>query len=654
VSDRLIHRREFLAGGASLAAALALGGAGPKLLRYRGAVPLKSTLERPALDSANYSAIKHVVFLMQENRSFDHYFGVLEGVNGFFPTSGAGGALSGSSTFYQDWPDGSASTLQPFHLDTTTGIAECTDDLSHLWQAEHSSWNNGAMDSFVSTHTSDTYEGPDFGTLTMGYYSNLDIPYYYALAQAFTICDNYFCSVLGPTHPNRLMQMTGMLDPNGVAGGPILVTNSENQYTGSCSWTTMPEILEDAGISWKVYNPYGPLYMPNGSGLSMDLCMNPLFYMEQFTSDPSSTLYDKAFNYNGISIPTSKRVYNGLTSPKAPNHFLSDIQSNSLPQVSWIIPPDGYDEHPPAPATLGEWFTSQVVKALQSNKDVWESTVLFIMYDENDGFFDHVAPPTAASGTPGEYVTVSQSNPVNGAQPADTSYAVDQPIGLGVRVPMLVVSPFSQGGYVCSDVFDHTSQLQFLGAIFGVDATVGGNVSSWRQSTVGDLTSTLTNFPLPTKHGSAVYPKTPKLPKTSDKDTVAPVASPLQCTGSDLDELGAPPDSWGPETFSNCTTTEGSNVVSAPLGSSFTEIDGFPTGMIPGLTVIGPGIPPGTTVKKVTKGSSKVLSTVTLSQAATATAHGTATMTFIIAWPLYAIPPGQPLPIEVQSTLKSA
>ena len=98
----------------------------------------------------------------------------------------------------------------------------------------------------------------------MGYYRRHDIPFYYDLVDKFTICDHYFCSVLGPTHPNRLMQMTGSIDPAGVAGGPIIVTNSDqttNQFT--CSWETMPEALQGAGISWKCYNPYGSSTSPD-------------------------------------------------------------------------------------------------------------------------------------------------------------------------------------------------------------------------------------------------------------------------------------------------------------------------------------------------------------------------------------------------------
>ncbi len=453
---------------------------------------------------SDLGAVEHVVFLMHENRSFDHYYGVLGGVNGFDASSTA---------FAQAWPGGTDSTLLPFHLDTATSMAECTYDLSHSWQAEHASWNGGAMDSFVSTHTSSQYEGPDLGTMTMGYYDSSDIPFYYDLVQNFTICDNYFCSVLGPTHPNRLMQMTGTLDPAGVAGGPVLVTNSNNDVEFTCSWTTMPEVLADAGVSWKVYNPYGPNYRP-GQALSMTLCKNVLMYFEQYQKSANPTLYKNAFNFYGPNVPASGP---GLTGGVGPDDFASDVAHNTLPAVSWIIPPDGYDEHPPAPAALGEWYTSQVLATLMSNKTVWESTVVFIMYDENDGWFDHVAPPFPAdTTTPGEYVTASSD-----------AASFPGPIGLGVRVPMLVVSPFSAGGWVCSDTFDHTSQLQFVAERFGVTIP---NVSSWRMGTVGDLTATLPTLGAPIK-------KLPTLVKTHHSTTKPPVGG--ECTAAQEDELNS-------------------------------------------------------------------------------------------------------------------
>ncbi len=502
MTDADISRRQVLAGG--LGAAAVLGMSRSKLLRT-GQDLAQAAAAVPAAGS-DLGAVQHVVFLMHENRSFDHYFGSLGGVDGFNTKSAA---------FAQAWQGkGHSATLRPFRLDPSKTLAECTSDLSHSWQAEHASWNKGAMDKFVSTHVSTKYEGPGIGPLTMGYYTSADLPFYYALAKNFTVCDRYFCSVLGPTHPNRMLQMTGTLDPAGVAGGPILITNGNilsktnlaPEFT--CSWTTMPEVLQDAGVSWKVYNPYGPTYQP-GNSLSMLTCKNTLMYFEQYQQSVNPTLYQNAFEYYGPNVPTNNA---GLTQ-QGPDDFASDVKNNTLPAVSWIIPPVGYDEHPPAPPALGEWYSSQILATLMSNPDVWASTVLFIMYDENDGWFDHVKPPTAPAGTPGEYITAQSSKA-----------AYPGPIGLGVRVPMLVVSPFSAGGWVNSEVFDHTSQLQFLAERFGVTVP---NVSAWRKKTVGDLTSALPVLGTPVT-------ALPTLPSTSSDITTKPVST---CTAGELLEL---------------------------------------------------------------------------------------------------------------------
>jgi phospholipase C len=473
---------------------------------------------RRALDIApagsDLSAVKHVVFLMQENRSFDHYFGSLRGVTGFNDTNNR-------SAFSQAWSAAPANhepagELLPFHMDTVTGQAECTYDLSHAWPAEHASWNGGAMDSFVSTHTSVGYEG-ELGVNTMGFYKKPDIPFYYDLAEKFTVCDNYFCSVLGPTHPNRLMAISASIDPGGVAGGPILVTNSSlPEFQGTCTWETMPDALTDAGVTWKHYNPYGSNYQPGAGGF---VSKNMLLYFNQYANaDPSSAPYQDAFSYYGPD------VNGGLTSNPSPNDFAADVAANTLPQVSWIISPDSYDEHPPAPAQLGEWYTQQILDTLTSNPEVWASTVLFIMYDENDGFFDHVPPPAAPTGTTGEYLT--NQSPTTLTQ----SGGIAGPIGLGVRVPMIVVSPFSAGGWVCSEVFDHTSQLLFLQTLFG---TTVPNITSWRASTVGDLTSTLPVLP-GSSAGSPNY-RVPNLPTVSDNESAPPISN--ECNIEQIVEL---------------------------------------------------------------------------------------------------------------------
>ena len=467
-----------------LSAALATGGAAVLAAASRGdtaragaALARAAAATKPA--GSDLGAIEHVVFLMQENRSFDHYYGTYPGVRGFddHPKGDLG-------VFAQAWPGGRDRTLLPFHLDSSLAIGESTADLDHSWRGEHLSRGNGTNDAFVRTHVQPEFEGPEHGVLTMGYYKRQDLPFYYALADAFTIGDNYHCSVLGPTHPNRLMALSGTVDPTGHAGGPVLETSSSPDVIYSAHWDTIPEVLEDAGISWKVYTPAGGLYTPaffQQHGLVSDAILP---YFAQY-KDPSSALYQKAFL------------------PQYPSDFAADVASGQLPAVSWLIPPIGYDEHPSSPPALGEWFTSQVLATLTSNPEVWSKTVLFHMYDENDGFFDHVPPPVPPAGTADEYLTQH-------TLPADAN-GIRGPVGMSFRVPLLVISPFSRGGHVASQVFDHTSQMRFLEERFGVRAP---NISAWRRKTAGDLTSTL--------HPGHADASVPALPSTAG-DTEAAI-----------------------------------------------------------------------------------------------------------------------------------
>jgi phospholipase C len=274
------------------------------------------------------------------------------------------------------------------------------------------------------------------------------------------------------------------------------VTSSSPKTTWSASWRTMPEALDSAGVSWKIYNPPGPWFKATSPTAQL-FSLNVMLYFKQF-SDPSSELFKKAF------VSTF------------PADFAHDVATDNLPQVSWLATttfPEDHSEHPPAPPPLGEWYTNQVLNILTSNPRVWSRTALVINYDENDGFFDHVPPPTAPPGTPGEYVTV---DPL----PADAN-GRRGPIGLGIRVPMLVVSPFSRGGYVCSQTFDHTSTLRLIETRFGVTVP---NLSKWRRSTVGDLTSAL--------HLNHPDTSTPSLPATSAD---SPLVS-LECQGLQLVE----------------------------------------------------------------------------------------------------------------------
>jgi phospholipase C len=453
-----ITRRQALQAGAA---------AGVSALLWEGLIA-KALANPPTCGSLN--DIQHVVILIQENRSFDHYFGSYRGVAGFAdPTVLPLNDGSGLSIFAQPgYPGGyDGDHLYPFHLNSYNN-GECTNDINHSWGPQHTYWDSGKLDGFVSGHLA--ADGAANGPLTMGYYTRNDLSFYYALADAFTICDQYHCSVIGPTDPNRLYSMSAWLDPAGTQGGPILSTSGTRvDRFGTLSWTTMPEQLQARGISWKVYGD------PDGN-----FGDNVLPYFKQYQSNPILAA-------------------NGLT-PTYPGTFQADVLAGTLPQVSWILAPLIDSEHPPAPELYGEWVAANVLSTLVSNPSVWSKTALFITHDENGGFFDHVPPPTAPAGTAGEYIT---ANPL----PSDAS-GVAGPIGLGFRVPLMVVSPFARGGLVSHDVFDHTSLLRFLETRFGAEVP---NLSAWRRSVTGDLTSAF-NF-------VKVNTSVPSLPQPSLTDS---------------------------------------------------------------------------------------------------------------------------------------
>lgn len=403
--------------------------------------------------------IEHIVLLMQENRSFDHYFGTMSGVRGFDDASPAwkqrGWAPAGTPGAPPGGGPSKSGYTMPFRLDTTRGATldgECINDPDHTWAGMHAAWNHGKNDGWLPMSIGSV--GPANAPALMGYYEREDIPVHRALAEAFTICDNYHCSVLGPTDPNRLYWMSANIDPEGTHGGPLLETPTlipRFQY----SWRTMPENLRDAGVSWKIYNnrDVGPL-----SSVLLDGMMTCF----KQAADPNSELHRRGID------------------PVYPNDLRTDVANDTLPKVSWVIPSLIDCEHPALPAALGAVGIVQLLDILTSNPKVWEKTALIISYDENGGFFDHVTPPTAPPGTPGEYVTVPNINSVS------SSKGIRGPIGLGYRVPGLVISPYSRGGLVASETFDHTSQLQLIEKRFGVEVP---NLTKWRRSVTGDMTS---------------------------------------------------------------------------------------------------------------------------------------------------------------------
>lgn len=403
--------------------------------------------------------IEHIVLFMQENRSFDHYFGRMSGVEGFGNTPDNPPAVFQQKGFNPKTRaiDPNGITL-PFRLDTTNGpslTGSCINDPDHTWIGLHEAWNGGANDKWLPMSAKSRSVGNT--PALMGYYQREDIPIHYMLADAFTICDHYHCSMLGPTMPNRLYWLSATVNPEGDKGGPMLVQPTvipKLKY----SWRIMPENLQDAGVGWKVYSnkAVGPIN-------------NVIF-------DGLVGSFKQAANIG------SQLFLRGVV-PTYPVNFAADVALNNLPQVSWVIPPLIECEHPALPAAVGAVGIVNLLRILTSNPRVWEKTAVIVSYDENGGFFDHISPPTpsAPADAPGEYIPNSVNiNNVTG------SGGVRGPIGLGYRVPAFVISPFSRGGLVAHEVFDHTSQLQLIGKRFNVPVP---NLTEWRKSVTGDMTS---------------------------------------------------------------------------------------------------------------------------------------------------------------------
>jgi phospholipase C len=415
--------------------------------------------------------VEHIVIMMQENRSFDHYFGTLRGVRGY----GDPRAIllpNGKPVWYQ--PNGSEALL-PFHPGAPNLGLQFIEDLAHDWTSTHGAWNQGNYDQWVANK----------GTTSMAHLVRSDIPFHYALADAFTICDAYHCSLLGPTDPNRYYMWTGWVGNDGQGGGPV-IDNAEAGY----DWSTYPELLQKAGISWKIYQDIGlGLNASQSWGWTNDAYIgnygdNSLLYFHQYqNAQPGNPLADNA--KTGTDISVSGTLF---------DEFRADVANNKLPQVSWIAAPEAYTEHPNWPANYGAWYVSQILDALTANPEVWSKTAFFLTYDENDGFFDHMPPLTVPPSSTQGKSTVDTTNEIfegNSEYPAG-------PYGTGVRVPMFVISPWSKGGWVSSEVFDHTSLIRFIEKRFEKEYSglQEENITPWRRAVCGDLTSAF-NFTNP-------------------------------------------------------------------------------------------------------------------------------------------------------------
>jgi phospholipase C len=519
---------------------------------------------------------EHVVILMQENRSFDHAFGSLQGVRGFNDPRAI--QLANGSPVWVQTNKAGASYL-PFRLDINKTNATWMGSIPHGWTDQVDARNGGLYDGWLDAKRSGDARYADM-PLTLGYYTREDIPFYYDLADAFTICDQNFCSSLTGTTPNRLHLWTGTIRPEQSADAPAMVLNSDVDYPTLASWTTFPERLEQAGISWKVYQ--NELYVGVGFQGEAEPWLsnfgdNPLEYFSQYhvnlaavrcrhlqkvaedlaaeveqTKKLAETMalplavaeklkqkeaelakaraaceewnlekfeqlstYEKSLHQKAFATNSGDPDYHTLTElryqdqetdrrvqvPKGDvlHQFRQDVAEGKLPTVSWVVPPERFSDHP-CSAWYGAWYVAEMLDILTANPEIWKKTIFILTYDENDGYFDHVPPfvaphphrPETGKASAGidtglEYVEREQE--LKRKPPHECR---DSPIGLGYRVPMIVASPWTRGGCVCSQVFDHTSSLQFLEKFLTRktgSAITETNISSWRRAVCGDLTS---------------------------------------------------------------------------------------------------------------------------------------------------------------------
>ncbi len=566
-------RRDFIKKASLLAGAAGLSGFLPTSIQKAMAIN--------AAPGSTYMDAEHIVILMQENRSFDHCFGTLKGVRGYNDPR-AIDLPNKNKVWLQSNKKGE--TYAPFRLDIKNTKSTWMSSLPHSWRNQVNSRNDGKFDQWLENKRNSIPEYSDM-PLTLGYHTREDIPFNYTLADAFTVCDQNFCSALTGTNPNRLYFWTGTIRPEQNENSRAHVWNDDMDY-GTLKWATFPERLEDNGISWKCYQ--NEVAIDTGFEGEEDPWLsnfqdNPLEFFAQYNihlhephikalesrsaelpkrieelktkiaalpagdahishlkiqlremqdylnsvnkerevwkagmfeqlSDREKSIHKKAFdtNKNDPHFHTlaelkyhDEGVEREFKVPKGDvlHQFREDVNSGKLPTVSWLSAPENFSDHPSA-AWYGAWYVSEVMDILTHNPEVWKKTIFILAYDENDGYFDHVPPFVAPHShkegtgkvskgidTRVEFVTVEQEKERNNFPEV---YDRESAIGLGFRVPLIIASPWTKGGWVNSEVFDHTSTLQFLEKFLSQKTgkqVKEPNISDWRRTVCGDLTT---------------------------------------------------------------------------------------------------------------------------------------------------------------------
>ncbi|WP_134091174.1 phosphocholine-specific phospholipase C [Olivibacter sp. XZL3] len=558
-------RRDFLKKAALLSGTAALTHVMPPAIQ-------KALAINPAKGSTFYDA-EHIVFLMQENRSFDHLYGTLRGVRGFNDPR-AIQLANKNRVWLQSNPDGK--TYVPFRLNTKETKVPWMGSTPHGWADQTDARNKGKYDRWLEVKKPYNKEYADL-PLTLGYCDRSDFPFYYSLADAFTVCDQHFCSSITGTHPNRWYWMTGTVRERNEVDAKAHVWNISNYNKPELNWKTYPERLEEHGVSWRIYqneltmgfglkgeesawlsnfgtnvmeyfqaynvrlHPSSIANLQERKKLMMEeiarleraeasaenqqrlaaakkvlraVEADQLQYREEAYRNLSDT--EKALNSKAFTVNSGDPDFHELTSlnytdngterelriPKGDvlHQFREDVKNGTLPTVSWLMTPANFSDHPGRP-WFGSWYVNEVMEILLENPEVWKKTIFIMTYDENDGFFDHV-PPYAVPN-PYEANRGKVSANIDGRMDFATRDQQTNPsamedriressVGLGYRVPLVIASPWTRGGFVNSELFDHTSSLQFLEHFIAKKYNKQvreENITNWRRAICGDLTS---------------------------------------------------------------------------------------------------------------------------------------------------------------------
>lgn len=565
-------RRDFLKFAALLSGATGISSFVPESIQRALAIEPEA--------GSTFTDAEHIVILMQENRSFDHAFGTLQGVRGFNDPR-AIRQPNGNSVFVQTSVT-SGKSYAPWRLDLRDTRITWMGSIPHSRNSQVDAWNDGLHNNWIDAKKSSNADYQDI-PITMGHYTREDLPFYYALADAFTVCDQSYCSVMSSTSPNRSVFWTGTIRDKQSADSRVYMRNDE-LFRDSLGWKTFPERLSEAGISWKFYQnelsttsglspeeeswlsnfgcnvlecfgafnvnavAYAPALLekhlaaaqkqvaqiedqlselsnPNDADVlhtRLDLAQAHVATLKvalansgdarykQLTAKERA-LHDAAFvtnrkDPNYRSLEPLRFTANGrediINVPKGDilHQFRADVDSGRLPTVSWLAGPEHFSDHPTSP-WYGAWWVSEIMDILTKNPEVWKKTIFILTYDENDGYFDHspsfVAPDpkrpeTGAASTgidTGLEYTYKADELAQGVPDHETRSG---PIGMGFRIPTVIASPWTRGGWVNSQLFDHTSSLQFLEQF--VQSKFGKtvreeNISAWRRAVAGNFTS---------------------------------------------------------------------------------------------------------------------------------------------------------------------